>query len=102
MHPWAILLGAGEAEIPIRSARIVHGPAGLAAVRSTPTRSASEDCKTSSPRLRFLKLRYSGLNHAPVLYSVGNAAVSRRFSLAMPPGVFSRSERYFSSRPSHS
>ena len=54
------------------------------------------------PGVRVLKLRYFRLNHTPVLYSEGKAAMSRRFSLAMPPGVFNRSERYFSSRPSHS
>ena len=36
-----------------RQTRIIHGPGGLAAERSTPTRSASEDNSLCSPRLRF-------------------------------------------------
>ncbi len=55
-----------------------------------------------NPEALLLKLRYFGLNHTAVLYSAGIAAASRRLSLAMPPGVFSRWARYFNSRPSHS
>ena len=71
----------------------------LAAHYQIPTRSASEANPKYTPRWRFLKLRYLGLHHGAALYSTGKAAASRRFSLAMPPGVFSRCERYFSSRP---
>ena len=51
---------------------------------------------------QVLKLRYLCRFYPAARYSAGNAAMSRRFSLATPPGVFSLSERYFSSRASHS
>ena len=51
---------------------------------------------------QVLKLRYFTMDHAAARNSAGKAAASRRCSLAMPPGVFNRCERYFSSRPSHS
>ena len=56
----------------------------------------------SKPEASVLKLRFYTMIYVPVLYSVGKAEASKRFSLVMPPGVFNRSERYFSSRPSHS